>query len=529
MNFSHRKHLIALTLFAALAVPARLAAQEHHHYKLIDMGTFGGSLSAINMAVDVNGRAVNISGVTVGFSATATSKLPTSHPLICGGDDGFGSFITDAFRWQNGAVTDLQALPPVGTNCSNAYQVNSTGEIVGFSENGAFDPQIGFNQSRAVRWINGEIEDLGSFGGNQNEALAINNQGQIVGFSLNTIPDPFSLFDSIFGSINGTQTRAFIWQHGQMRDLGTLGGNDAGAFYINEHSQVAGFSYTGATPNPVTGIPPVDPFLWENGKMTDLGSLGGAFGGFTGQGGGLNNLGQVIGVSSTAPNPGACFTEGDPNCHPFLWDGSKLIDLKTSTAGGNPITADGINDAGEIVGAADFSSTPGSSSVDTFDAYLWRSGVATDLGAVPHDCFSRALAINANAQVVGNSFSCGFNSHDLFHHAFLWENGSIVDLNALIPPDSTLQLVLANDINNGGEIAGEGVPPGVHPLDVFTQGHAFLLIPCDENHPNIAGCDYSLVAASAAVPQSDPVVRGAATALPASLMTLYHVPGRQSD
>lgn len=284
------KILIAVTTMlavAALSVPILLAGQSQTtnflHYKVIDMGTFGGSLSSINFATDINGRAVNMQGMTVGFSATATPKLPTSQPIICGGDDGFGSTITHAFRWQNGTVTDLQALPPAETNCSNAYQVNSSGEIAGFSENGQFDPITGAKQSRAVHWENGQIEDLGSFGGNQNEALAINNQGQIVGFSLNTVPDPFSIFDSILnlilGSSGGTQTRAALWQQGQMRDLGTLGGNDAAAFYINDRGQVAGNSYTSKIPNPITGVPPQDAFLWENGKMVDLGSLGGAFGG----------------------------------------------------------------------------------------------------------------------------------------------------------------------------------------------------------------------------------------------------------
>ena len=46
----------------------------------------------------------------------------------------------------------------------------------------------------------------------------MNNRGQVVGLALNTIPDPFSYFGL------GTQTHAFLWQNGVMSDLGTLGG-----------------------------------------------------------------------------------------------------------------------------------------------------------------------------------------------------------------------------------------------------------------------------------------------------------------
>lgn len=491
-----------ITLFVALAVPIQLAAQgnqdhdnnQHHHYKLIDMGTFGGPNSSINYPFQ--GGSLNGRGVTVGWSATPASTTPTSNPLICGGFNGAVPFITLAFRWQNGTLTDLGALPGAN-NCSEPTMINAKGEIVGLSENGVLDPFLGFNQARAVRWKDGQIEDLGSFGGNQSAAFAVNNRGQITGNSQNTIPDPFCF-------LGETQLRGFLWEKGVMRDLGALGtGNCVYPNYINDSGQIAGASDTTATPNPLTGVPTQDPFLWENGTMTDLGTLGGADGvAYV-----LNNRGQVIGVSSLAANPGACIAEFDPNCHPFLWDKGTLIDLNTSTIGGNPITAYAINDAGEIIGPAAFPTAP-------FDAFIWRKGVATDLGHLG-DCYSTALAINSQAQVVGDTFLCDFS----LSRAYLWENGAIVDLNTLIPPASSLQLVEASNVNDRGEIAGTGVPPGAPPTNVDTEGHGFLLIPCDENHPGVEGCDYSMVEAPAGASRARPAVRSASSpALPPSLM-----------
>jgi probable HAF family extracellular repeat protein len=72
---------------------------------------------------------------------------------------------------------------------------------------------------------------------------------------------------------------------------------------------------------------------------------------------------------------------------------------------------------------------------------------------------------------VGNSLSCAGR----FHHAFLWEDNSIVDLNALIPAGSPLELVSAVAIKDHGEIAGVGSPADC--LDQNICGHAFLLIP----------------------------------------------------
>ena len=87
---------------------------------------------------------------------------------------------------------------------------------------------------------------------------------------------------------------AFLSQNGVLQDLGTLGGPDAAAYVVNERGQIGGGSYTSSTPNPATGLPTLDPFLWENGSMVDLGSLGGT----SGVADALNNRGQVVGESN---------------------------------------------------------------------------------------------------------------------------------------------------------------------------------------------------------------------------------------
>jgi probable HAF family extracellular repeat protein len=503
---SRRLRFVTGMTLLALAIPAGVTAEDnrnrspkHRHYKLIDMGTFGGPGSFVNDGIGLVNNIVGLNGrgVAWGASATSTPSLPTSNTtLVCNGIDVLGGigFVTHAFRWQNGTVTDLGAL--LGdTNCSIPMAISAGGEIVGISENGQVDPLTGVNETRAVRWKEGEIEDLGSFGGNQSAALRTNHAGQIVGWSLNSVPDPYSPIDLVLGSSNGTQTRAVLWQHGVMQDLGTLGtGNDAIAGLINKNGQIAGISYTMAAANPATGIPTQNPFFWENGTMQDIGSLGGAIGFTTA----MNNRGQVIGVSSIAANPGACLFsgEGDPNCHPFLWDRGKLIDLNTGSFGGNPLIAYGINDAGEVVGIGAFPNAPS-------DAYLWKEGAATDLGHLS-DCGSFANAINSHSQVVGGTFSCQDGSHA---RAFLWEKGSMIDLNSVTPANSPLHLVVAFGINDRGEIVGEGVPPGVPPANYNSQGHSFLLIPCDENDTGVEGCDYALVDPPATASRANTAVR----------------------
>jgi probable HAF family extracellular repeat protein len=200
--------------------------------------------------------------------------------------------------------------------------------------------------------------------------------------------------------------------------------------------------------------------------MVDIGNLGGDFSWPSG----LNNRGDVV---------GAMFLAGDSEYHPFLWRHGTLKDL--GTFGGNAGVANAINDGGEVTGWASVQN-------GAVFAFLWKQAGMTNLGAVGGDSCSVANGINANDLVVGESSpQCSFAFPD--DRAVLWERGVGIDLNTLIPPGSELNLAVAFSINDHGEINGNGV---------LSNGdkHAFLLIPCDEDHPGLEGCDYSMLDAA---------------------------------
>jgi len=146
----------------------------------------------------------------------------------------------------------------------------------------------------------GKVTDLGAVpGGTSSLAIAINSLGHVVGLSDNDIPDAFSMA----GLAN--QTRAFLWQNGVIKDLGTLGGADAIAAYVNEAGQVGGFSYTNSAFSMNCTYPlTTHAFFYENGKMTDVGTFGGSCSVL----GWMNNRGQISGYANTP----------DENNHAFV-------------------------------------------------------------------------------------------------------------------------------------------------------------------------------------------------------------------
>jgi probable HAF family extracellular repeat protein len=500
--------VLILVVLLAMLTTSQLAAQEsasgaqHHHYKLVDLGTLGGPSTYFNSLdmTDVFGFSTvfynmaqvrNSRGVFVGFSETST---PDPYPGFCYVPD---CFVTHAFEWSNGVKKDLGTLPNGAS--SAPFWINAKGWITGNSQNGEVDPLIpGLPEVRAVLWKNGQIRDLGTLGGGSSFSQAINDYGLVTGLALNDVPDPYSYYYLfLYGFQGGTQSRAFLWDDkNRMQDIGTLGGPDAFPSVINQRGQVAGFSYINSIPNETTGLPTFHPFLWEKGKgMKDLGSFGGTQ---TASVNGLNDQGEVV---------GGLLLPGDQVNHPFLWDGAKLIDLNAPPfAPTINSEARWINQAGEVVGSGGVD-VPCEGLPSQSHSFLWKNGEVTDLGTLDGTPNSQADFVNNRRQIVGGSWSCDVT----VANAFLWENGSIVNLNALVGV-SQFQLYWAPHIDDRGVIAALGALPD-------GDKHTVLLIPCDENHPNVEGCDYSMVDANAVI-SVQPMVRPTSAVMPLPVRAL---------
>jgi len=441
---------IAICGLAAIVLPLQLAAQ-HSRYKLIDIGTLGGPASYFtDPGIGGVSKVLNNRGMLAGKAELATPDPNNGNcPPAC--------FVTHAFRWDKGVLTDLGTLP--GGEDSDIGGINARGWVVGSSTTGEIDPFINAPVGHATLWRGTQPMDLGTLGGYNSNAVHVDDGGQIVGFSTTGTPDPLSFL--------GESIHPFVWQNGVMRDLGTLQqgtialpSNQCGN---GRNGLVVGFSFINSVVNPDTGGPTAHDFFWHDGIMEDIPTLGGTLVGdeidFAGYPTAcVNNRGLVAGESTVTDTPFIL--------HPYLYDHGILTDL--GTLGGSFGLVGWLNDAGDIVGG---SSTPND---ESFRATLWSKGVIHDLGTLDGDCFSQAISINASAQVVGESYSCPDGT---IARAVLWDKGKVLDLSAAVAGTPSLQLVAVDNINDQGEIAGRGLPPGCD--DLFTCGHAYLLIPCD--------------------------------------------------
>jgi len=365
-------------LLAVLVVPLTAAAQdtEQHtvpvvtQYTVTDLGTLSGGTFSQPFFI-------NRYGLVSGSSSLADG---TQHAVL----------------WLDGLTGDIGA-PGLGGPNSIAFGDNERFQAAGEAETSTPDPIgedfCGFGTHLTCLpflWQDGEMVQLPTLGGNNGEATAINNRGKVAGFAENSTPDPGCPAPQVL------QFKPVVWENGVIHKLPTLGGDPDGvAFMINDNGQAVGASGNCATFNPIDlyNLVPVHALLWEKGKATDLGNLGGTSG----------------------------------------------------QAGGN-IALD-INSQGQVVGNSDLLGDT------TFHAFLWtrRTGMQ-DLGTLSGDVASLSISINDAGSVIGASVDASGNPR-----AFLWEKGVMTDLNTLIAGDSPLYLLTGCSINSRGEITGLGL------------------------------------------------------------------------
>jgi len=129
---------------------------------------------------------------------------------------------------------------------------------------------------------------------------------------------------------------------------------------INGLSHITGTSIDGKGTDPNTAVLfGMHAFLYRFGKMMDLGALAlSGDGSDDSEGAAVNNLDQVVGISSTAIPARNSQGQPCPSCgvasHAFLWSAGKMKDLgNLASIPGWDSKADSINDSGEIVGWSD--------------------------------------------------------------------------------------------------------------------------------------------------------------------------------
>ena len=381
---------------------------------------------------------------------------------------------------QHYAVTDLGTL---GGTFSEAVSVNNKGVVSGSAT-------LTDGTGHAVIWQMGLITDIGTPGlggmNSNNKAFDVNERGQAVGLAETSTPDPNG--EDFCGLGTHITCLPFLWQNGAMTPLPTLGGNNGLAIPINNQGQVAGVAENStldsgcAAPSQVLDF---EAAIWgpQPGAIQELPPLASDS---VGEALWINDNGQAVGSSGSCANTLLPPLAVGP--HAVLWENGSVTDLcnlggaclglcESALLGPFGNTALYINNQGQVVG---LSALTGET---TFHAFLWtRKTGMQDLGTLPGDVASVALSINGMGEVVGLSIDASGNTR-----AFLRQNGVMTDISTLIPADSPVLPIVAELINPHGEIVGLG-------LTSTFEVHAFLATPSNSvaGGESITACSQSM-------------------------------------
>ncbi len=347
-------------------------------------------------------------------------------------------------------------LDTLGGSNSQANSVNNLGMVTGYSD---LSDEL---HRHASLWLFGAQVDLGTLGDNSQRNSNVvwpvkNNRGIITGISQTDTPQPRGETWSCraffpFATRAGVTCVGFVWEHGRMRALPTLGGDNGFATGSNNYRQIVGWAEnqvedpTCRRPGQVLQFRAV---MWGPAKnqIRELRPLGNDA---TSAATAINDKGQVVGIS------GDCGTAvgGVSARNALIWESGKPNEPEPiGTLGGIAWnTPMAINEHGEVVGFSNINEADGSAF--NAQAFIWsRERGIRPLGVLPGTDISQALGINNYGQVVGTSCTADFS----VCRGFLWEDGVMMDLNDLVPDTYGDMLALGSDINDFGRIAGGSV------------------------------------------------------------------------
>jgi probable HAF family extracellular repeat protein len=322
------------------------------------------------------------------------------------------------------AITDLGSL---GGGVTQGLAINASGQVTGDSVSSQLvqvpcppqkygQPKKCFTHPNdAFEWSNGTMTDLGTLGGTFSEGVAINGSGEVVGLSSPKSPGDDGVFLSNGHGMHQLSAPAAVYG---ISDSGQIVGQCRDTMLLQSYTCVV--SSNGA----ITTLTESNPNIWCLNINTIPGNLPAAVA--------INNNGQVLGnCLYSALGVAVVWTNDTPTVLPTL--------------GGVSSSGTAINNNGQVVGTSQ-------TSTGAEDGFLWSNGTMADLG--PN--FSPA-AINDSGVIVGGQF--------------VYSNGTLQNLNNLIPAGSPYQIESATGINNNGQIVANAT-------DTATgQTHALLLNP----------------------------------------------------
>ena len=279
-------------------------------------------------------------------------------------------------------------------------------------------------------------------------SMAAAGQARAQGYSItdlgaNVYPMAINDTGQATGYINNSgQHDAMFYNNGAVQDLGTFGNVSATGSSINASGQIAITTtptVNGSTPNNVYG------YVYNTATQTQqyIGQLD-----FGGSASSINNAGQVVGQFQPA---------GSTNWHDFTYQNGTFSDI--GTFGGQYVNyAPHVNNSGQIAGSALMLGSVGTQGF--ISGYNGQNAVNIGTLGALSPMNTVAYGLNDSGAVVGFSYT-STNAE----HAFIYQNGTMTDLNNLLPNNSTSSQAKA--INANGDVTGLYRPAGASSWSAF--------------------------------------------------------------